>query len=293
MMARMMIQSRTNLSGIILSAQQVRDWDAFTIENEPISSIDLMERASEKAANWIMKQTWQNKTFRIFCGKGNNGGDGLAIARFLMQAGNQVSIYILEKGDPGSKDFEINLQRLRELPADIHFIQTPDNFPAIGSDEIVIDAIFGSGLNKPVEDVAAELIIHINSANAPIIAIDIPSGLYIDQSSLGNKIIEANHTLTFQCYKPAFVVQENAPYTGELHVLDIGLHAEFLKKEKFDKEMLNAEIIKSIYRPRNRFAHKGNFGHALLIGGSYGKMGAAILAAKACLHSGVGLLTCF
>lgn len=289
----MMIPPKTNLSSYILSAQQVRDWDAFTIEHEPVTSVDLMERAAEKVVDWITNQQWQNKTFRIFCGKGNNGGDGLAIARLLIGKGNPVSVYILEKGTTGSKDFEINLQRLRECSADIHFLQTMDHFPVLESHEILIDAIFGSGLNKPVEEIAAALIDHINHSNCLVVAIDIPSGLFTDQSSKGNKVIKADHTLSFQCYKYGLIVQDNAPFTGEVDILDIDLHPDYLNNTKFDSEMLNVEIIKSIYKPRNRFSHKGNFGHALLIGGSYGKMGAAVLAAKACLHSGVGLLTCF
>jgi NAD(P)H-hydrate epimerase len=277
-----------------LNAQQIRDWDQYTIANEPIASIDLMERAAKKCVEWIDKQNWQKKSFKIFCGKGNNGGDGLAIARLLHELDYTVLIYILEFGKPGSADFQINLQRLHELSfIDIHFIQSKENFPLINTEEILIDALFGSGLNKPLDGLTADLVDHINHSKAIVVSIDLPSGLFIDKSSKGSKVVETDHTLTFQCYKLALLIQENAPVIGEVHVLDIGLLKEFLQTQKFDQNFVEESFIKQIFKPRNTFAHKGNFGHALLIAGSYGKIGAAILAAKACLHTGVGLMTCY
>jgi hydroxyethylthiazole kinase-like uncharacterized protein yjeF len=278
----------------ILSAQQIREWDQFTMRHEPVASIDLMERAAGKCVEWIDGRKWQKKKFRIFCGKGNNGGDGLAIARLLMHLDYEVLVYILEFGKPGSEDFQINLQRLHEdLFTQIHFIQASENFPEINESDILIDALFGSGLNKPLRELAADLVDHINSSASVIVSIDLPSGMFSDQSSKGNKIIQARYTLTFQTYKTGLLVQENAACTGELHVLDIGLHPEFLNTGNFNRQLITGNFARQIYKPRNRFAHKGNFGHALIIAGSYGKMGAAILAAKACLRSGVGLLTSF
>jgi ADP-dependent NAD(P)H-hydrate dehydratase / NAD(P)H-hydrate epimerase len=278
----------------ILNAQQIKAWDAYTIEHEPIASIDLMERASLNCMGWIEKKQWQKKTFKIFCGKGNNGGDGLAIARLLCELDYNISVFILEFGKPGSDDFQTNLQRLHELDfTEIHFLQSKENFPLINTDDILIDALFGSGLNKPLEALAADLVDHINRATATVVSIDLPSGLFIDRSSKENKVVEADYTLTFQCYKLALLLQENASFIGEVHVLDINLHPDFLRDQNFDCVFIERNFIKQIYKTRNEFAHKGNFGHALLIAGSYGKMGAAVLAAKACLHSGVGLLTCY
>jgi len=278
----------------ILNAQQIRAWDAFAIENEPIASIDLMERAASKCVEWIEKQNWQKKAFKIFCGKGNNGGDGLAIARLLYELDYTVSVYILEFGKAGSEDFQINLQRLHELAfTEIHFLQSKEHFPLINTDEILIDALFGSGLNKPLESLAADLVDHINHSKALTVSIDLPSGLFIDQSSKGNNVVEADHTLTFQCYKLGLLMQENAFFIGDVHVLNIGLHLDYVQNQNFEQVFVEKEFIKQIFKPRNAFAHKGSFGHALLIAGSYGKIGAAILSAKACLHSGVGLLTCY
>lgn len=278
----------------ILSSKEIREWDNYTILHEPIASIDLMERAATKCFEWIKSHQLKQSSFKIFCGKGNNGGDGLAIARLLHQHKYNVSVYILESGKKGSEDFEINLQRLKELSfSEIHFLQTKEDFPIINSNDIVIDALFGSGLNKPLQNLAAELVEHINQAKATVISIDLPSGLFIDESSKNNVVVKANHTLTFQCYKLGLLVQENASFIGEVHVLDIDLVPKFLQTEKFNQRFVTETFAKEIFKPRNDFAHKGNFGHALLIAGSYGKMGAAVLSAKACLHSGVGLLTCY
>ena len=278
---------------VIPNAQQVREWDAYTIQHEPVLSIDLMERAATKCVEWIESQPWQQKHFRVFCGKGNNGGDGLAIARLLFKKKYAVSVYITELGKQGSQDFQTNLQLLHELSfTTLHFIQGEDQFPNIIRNEIVVDALFGSGLNKPLKDLPALLVRHINKSEATIVSVDLPSGMLMDSSSKGNNVVAADHTLTFQSYKLALLVQENAPLIGEVHVIDIGLDPAFIDTRDFDKEMLTQALIKKIFKPRNRFAHKGDFGHALLVCGSYGKIGAAVLAAKACIHSGVGLLTC-
>jgi len=278
----------------ILKADQIRSWDQYTIEHEPVASIDLMERAATKCFEWLDNNGWFVHSFSIFCGKGNNGGDGLTIARMLTVSGCKVSVYILEFGHKGTDDFQTNLARLHQYPAvDIHFIQEESNFHTLSQETVIIDALFGSGLTRPLEGFTAKLVDHINNSGCIVIAIDVPSGMSVDQSSKGNKIVKAKYTLSFQCYKLAFLVAENADFIGEVIILDIGLLPEFLGSLDTNFELVDKPIIRSIYKPRNRFAHKGNFGHAMIIAGSYGKMGAAVLAAKACLRSGVGFLTCF
>ena len=277
----------------ILSAEEIRSWDQYTILHEPIASIDLMERAATKCTDWLIEQFPGAPSFGIFCGKGNNGGDGLAIARMLMEKKFSVTIYILEFGHKGTDDFQTNLARLHKLPAAaIHFIQNEEHFHPIPAGEIIIDALYGSGLNRKLEGVTANLVNYINNTVNTVIAIDIPSGLFTDRSSIGNIVVEADHTLSFQCYKPAFLFAENEEWIGEIHILDIGLHHDFYKTVSSRYELLDDEIIYSIHKPRKQFSHKGSFGHALIVAGSYGKMGAAVLAAKACLRSGVGLVTC-
>ncbi len=276
----------------ILSAEEIRLWDQYTIRHEPIASIELMERAAGKCVEWLEENGYVEKQFTIFCGKGNNGGDGLAIARLLAEKNYLVSVNILESGHKGTEDFQTNLARIHQYPGvDIRFIQTEENFHQLKKDDIIIDAMFGSGLNRGVDGVTAKLVEHINDSGSEIISIDIPSGLFTDSSSTGNTIIKARHTLSFQCFKLAFLVAENAEYIGEVHILDIGLHNDFYNLIHSPNELVDDTIIHTIYKPRSRFAHKGNFGHALLVAGSYGKIGAAVLSAKACMRSGAGLLT--
>jgi len=277
----------------LFPAEDIRLWDQYTIQHEPIVSIDLMERAAGKCVDWLERHSYTDKPFHIFCGKGNNGGDGLAIARMLSERKFSVTVHILEFGHKGTDDFQTNLARLHQYPDTlIRFIQTEENFPALAKDDIIIDALFGSGLNRGLEGVTAKLIQHINDSGNPVIAIDIPSGLFTDKSSKGQPVIQAHHTLSFQCYKLAFMLAENSDFIGEVHILDIGLHPDFHPTVFTKYELADAILIRSIYKPRNRFGHKGIFGHALIVAGSYGKTGAAILSSKACLRSGAGLLSC-
>ena len=277
----------------IYSAHQIQNWDAYTILHEPIASIDLMERAAQKCVDWFFANGFQNKSFKIFSGKGNNGGDGLAIARLLFLNDIPVEVYILEFGKIGSDDFQANLQRLHELPVTIHFIQGPEHFPDLLVTDIIIDALFGSGLNKPLEGLTKQLVVFLNASSNKIISIDLPSGLFVDRSSKNSLAIKADTTLTFQTLKKAFLVAENEGYAGKIHLLNIGLHPGFLKEQKSNTQFLEREDITRIFQPRKSFSHKGNFGHALLVGGSYGKIGAIVLAVNACLRSGVGLATTY
>ncbi|WP_090658335.1 NAD(P)H-hydrate dehydratase [Parafilimonas terrae] len=275
----------------ILSAQQIHGWDAYTIANEPITSVNLMERAATACTDYITQQNFFNKPFKVFCGKGNNGGDGLAVARQLLQQHFDVSVYIIEFGAAGTGDFQTNLQRLHELTVNIHFIQDEGFFPVINKNDIVIDALFGSGLNRPLKDLSAALVQHINQSEAFVISIDVPSGMFIDKSSINNAVVRANVTLTFQQYKLCFLVAENAENTGKLIILDIGLLPGFLNDIETVFQTADAASIQHIYKPRKPFSHKGSYGHALIIAGNTGKMGAALMAAHACLRAGAGLTT--
>ncbi|MCW3118786.1 MAG: NAD(P)H-hydrate dehydratase [Chitinophagaceae bacterium] len=276
----------------IFNAAEIKAWDQFTIQHEPISSIDLMERAAGMCVEWIKQNELLSHPFIIFCGKGNNGGDGLAIGRMLAELFCNVTVYIIESGYMGTAEFQVNLARLHQTRADIRYIQTEENFHELNPPAIIIDALFGAGLNRPLEGITAKLAAHINHSRCGVMAIDIPSGLFTDQSSKGNIAVKANDTLSFQCYKTAFLVAENAEFIGKIHLLDIGLHPQFYRSTDNLLAIADWDIIHSIYKPRNRFAHKGTFGHALLVAGSYGKIGAAVLSAKSCLRSGAGLLTC-
>lgn len=277
---------------MILNASQIRAWDAFTIEHEPIKSIDLMERAALACFHWLEMKDLTSRSFQIFCGKGNNGGDGLALGRILLQAGARVDIYVLSPENMGTADFQCNLLRWKDYSTrEIHWLNESKDFPTLVSNSVVIDALFGSGLNRPLEGINALLINYLNEHAKEIISIDLPSGLMSDTLEIGVPIIQASHTLSFQSPKLAFYFPENEQFIGEIHLLDIGLSAGFLHQVVPEISLINQELVEKIYKPRQRFSHKGTFGHALLLAGSYGKTGAALLAAKACMHSGVGLLT--
>lgn len=277
---------------LILSAKQIHDWDQYTIRNKPVASIDLMESAAIRCFQWIQQHNLLPNKFTIFCGKGNNGGDGLALARLLTRQGGEVMVHILELGQKGTDDFQTNLTRLHEAGIAVHYIQSPGHFPAVPAGNIIIDALFGTGLNRRLDGLTARLVEHINAIPATIISIDMPSGLLADDSSKGFPVIKAHITLSFQCLKLAFMMAENAAYTGDVQVLDIGLLQNYLSGIHIETLLVEEDLVKTLYRPRGRFSHKGNFGHAALIAGSYGFMGAAVLSAHACLRGGVGKLTC-
>ena len=275
----------------ILSAETIRAWDEYTMQHEPIASIDLMERAAGSCLSWLENNGYLGRSFTIFCGKGNNGGDGLALARLLSAQDCPVTVHILEFGHIGTEDFQINLARLHQTAVEVRFIQGEEHFYRCPAEDVVIDALLGSGLNRTLEGVTALLVEHLNNLGNEILSIDIPSGLFVSRSSRGNTVVRASHTLSFQVWKPAFLVPENEEWVGQVHILDIGLHPAFLASARSEATLLDPSVIQDIYKPRQPFSHKGNFGHALLMVGSHGKIGAAVLAGRACLRSGVGLLT--
>ncbi len=277
----------------ILPVEKIRQADAYTISHEPIADIDLMERAAGQLFRWIKKRVDKSHRFFVFAGLGNNGGDGLATSRLLTEAGYDVSVYVVRFSDKNSDSFQINYDRFLEFGNNkLHDLKKDEPLPEIGEDDIVIDALFGSGLTRPVKGFPGEVIHHINSSPALKIAIDVPSGLFVDACSTASdgKIVRADYTLTFQFPKLAFLMPENDAFAGSWHVLDIGLHEHFIHDVKVNNSYVLRQDAAYILRPRKKFSHKGTYGHALLIAGSYGKMGAAVLAAHAALRSGVGLL---
>ena len=304
----------------ILPVEKIREADAFTIENEPIDSVDLMERAASKVYEWFMQRCKTKEVYvKIFCGIGNNGGDGLALARMLYFSGIIPQVFIVRYSDKMSRDCEINFDRLKESRdvtpvaseslVPMYDIFSEDDFPQIYDNDIIIDAIFGSGLNIPIEGFTAELIKYINKSNAIKIAIDMPSGLFAcggQQSTvngqqhspiahgsqlIAHSILKADYTLSFQFPKLAFMFPEYDAFVGKWEVLDINLHKDFIDNVETLNFYTTEDVVKPIIRKRTKFSHKGTYGHALLVAGSSGKTGAALLAAEACMRTGVGLLT--
>jgi len=278
----------------ILPIDKVREADAYTIKNEPVDSIDLMERAAKACYKWMSKNFASTDRIKIFCGLGNNGGDGLAIARLLAKKDFRVEVFVLRYSDKSSEDFEINLENLKyQKKVHINEIKTAEDLPASIDAEWIVDAIFGSGLSKPVTGFIADVIMYLNKQKAQIAAIDIPSGLFADKSTVdsGGAIIHADITLSFEFAKKAFMYAENLPFVKEWEIMRINLHPGFVNSvEKADYFTMKKDVAKMI-KKRRKFDHKGRFGHALLIAGGYGKMGAAVLSSEACLRTGAGLLT--
>ena len=277
----------------ILPVEKIREADAYTIANEPVESVDLMERAASQCYKWLKKRIAKNRPVRIFCGPGNNGGDGLVIARLMSDYHKNISVYIVRYSEKSSDDFLSNSERLKEChEVKVTEIREGDKLPDISDGDVVIDAIFGSGLSKPVRDFPAPVIRHINNSKAMVVAIDMPSGLFCDTHSdyRAGAVVQADYTVTFQMPKLAFLFPENDAFVGDWILLDIGLSEEFIRNAETKNFLVTKEVAASLLRPRAKFAHKGHFGHALLIAGGYGRMGAAILTAEACLRSGVGLL---
>jgi yjeF C-terminal region, hydroxyethylthiazole kinase-related/yjeF N-terminal region len=278
----------------LFTCKQIAEIDRKTIEMEPISSIDLMERASAQATNWLLENTERFQHFLLFAGPGNNGGDALAVARMLAYHEYKCTLFLLDLGRELKGDPPINWQRLEEQRKVIlKKIESENDFPLITSEDIVIDGLFGSGLNKPLEGLAASLVRFMNNSSARIISIDVPSGLFGEDNSanVGGEIVEASQTLTFQFPKLSFLFAENRVFTGDWKVLPIDLHPLAIDQTESPFFYLESDFISGRIQKRDKFSHKGSFGHALLIAGSYGKMGAAVLASKACLRSGTGLLT--
>jgi hydroxyethylthiazole kinase-like uncharacterized protein yjeF len=279
----------------IFTSSQVRDIDRYTIENEPVPSADLMERAAGEVFEWIMNRYSMSDRFLIFAGPGNNGGDGLVLARLLHNAGFKTSVYYLSFTEKVTEDWKLNYDRLSGTGYPfLNVIRTAAELPALTLKDIVIDSIFGSGLTRSAEGIAAETIKFINRSGCEVISIDLPSGLFGEDNSgnIRENIIRACHTLTFQFPKLAMMFSDNFPYTGQWHALSIGLHPAGIASASTPYYYTEAADIAPLIIARNKFDHKGIYGHGLLVAGSKDKAGAAVLAARAALRTGIGLLTC-
>ncbi len=274
----------------ILSAAQLREADAFTIDRENLGPGELMERAALAFTQWFETHCGREKEVAIFCGPGNNGGDGLAIARLLNERNYLVSTFLPQTDSTFSEDFNLNLERLPDLVPVIRFQNLKDLETQSLGNTCIIDALFGTGLNRPLSGLYAETIRFLNELQPEIISIDVPSGLYTDSAAPPEAaIIKASQTVTFSSPKLAFLLPQNQVFVGEMNVVPIGLNIGFMAGVHAQHYFTEVELIKEKWQTRPKFAHKGNFGHGLLLAGSYGKMGAAVLATRACLRSGIGL----
>ena len=279
----------------LFRSDQIKQIDEHTINEEPVASIDLMERAAGQILIWYIQRFDRSKRIFIFAGPGNNGGDGLALARMLKSNRYEPVVCYIEFTEKTTEDWKTNLLRLnKESNVEIVYVKGTDQIPVISNSDVIIDAIFGTGLTRPAGGLAGDVIRFINLSRAAIISVDIPSGLFGEDNSSNNyeTIISADFTLSFQFPKLSFMFAENAPYLGEWIILPIGLNQNAVRNTLSPFVFLEKNDVAGILRKRNKFDHKGIFGHGLLVSGSYGKMGAAVIGAEAALRTGIGLITC-
>ena len=276
----------------ILSAKSIRTVDAKTIEYNHIRSHELMEMAASAFFYYFLsKYDIKDNTVALFCGTGNNGGDGIAVARMMHTVGYAVRLFIIETSDKYSDDCAINVDRAVKAGVDVTKITSVDQLPNLNDITVIIDAIFGTGLSRELLGLAKDVIEKINEIQKIVVSIDIPSGLFMHQPT--SLAIRANETVTFQIPKLALFLPLNHQFVGNLSMLEIGLDAKAISEEETDTYYLTDASMADKLKPLDKFAHKGTQGHALIVGGSLGKIGAVWLSSKAALRSGCGLVTAF
>lgn len=282
----------------LLTARQIQEGDSYTIAHEPISSIDLMERASKAFVKAFVKAFTQRYTntaqvIAIYCGTGNNGGDGLAIARILneQEGYHTVSVKIARFSEKASDDFNINLQRLRHTEVQVSEFNTVDELGAEPA-QIIIDALLGNGLNKPLGGEYQKLVSQINNWNRTVVSVDVPTGFAgegdIDPEAT---MIKAQLAITFQQPKINFLLPESKYALKNWLAVDIGIDQEFTQQLNSPYQFIEEADITRMLKPRGRFSNKGTYGHALIVAGQARTMGAALLSASACVQAGAGLTT--
>lgn len=274
----------------LLNAAQIRQWDSATVQRQLISSLTLMERAANACTDWLYTHFSAATPFLVLCGTGNNGGDGLAITRLLLARGYAASALLVKHTDHLSADCAANLEALKTAAgASCGILREGQFITSIPTEIVLVDALFGTGLNRPLEGYMAEFVQRLNELPNSIVAIDLPSGMPADDLPVADAaIVRATHTLTFQQFKRGMLHPEAGRYCGELHRLDIELDEDFIAKAGGHWHTLDRIIVRDIYRPRNFFSHKGLFGTAFVIAGSCGLMGAALLAVNAAGRAGAG-----
>ncbi|MCC6721202.1 MAG: NAD(P)H-hydrate dehydratase [Bacteroidia bacterium] len=277
----------------VYTSEKIKEWDKYTIENEPISSVDLMERAANACTEWIINHISPEYKIIIICGDGNNGGDGLAIGRLLLHYKYIIEI-LISNSEKRSSDNYTNLKRIENYNPSLIKVINEESFFKFNQNSVIIDCIFGVGFKPPVDNFWKGVINSINDTGCKIISIDLPSGLPAEPENENEQnIVKAWHTLTFQVPKISLLMPGWGDFTENFTVININLNSDFILQNPTKLNYFTIEDAKKIFIRRNRFSHKGNYGHALLIAGNEGKCGAAIMSSRACIKSGAGLVSCF
>lgn len=274
------------------NTSQIKSLDQYTIEHEPITSIDLMERAADVLYDNYLSTFSYNQPICIVAGPGNNGGDALALARMFLHTSLDVKVVLIHTGKL-STDCKTNRQRLiKKFPGSITELTNEFVAPEVSSSTILIDGLFGSGLTRPLNGIFADAVNWMNHSGCKVFAIDIPSGLQGEENpDLNVPIVKANNTFSLQFPKLAFLLPENAEFVGRWKVLDIGILPKAISETESHFTLLENSDIQLILKDRPKFSHKGTFGHALILAGSKGMAGASVMSAKATIRSGAGLVT--
>jgi hydroxyethylthiazole kinase-like uncharacterized protein yjeF len=275
----------------LLTSPQIREADAYTIANEPITSINLMERAAKAFVGWFVNHfPDKNQAVSIYCGTGNNGGDGLAIARMLHgHHYKAINVKVTRFSDNASDDFNANLKRLQKLP--LIEMNSGDDLP-VEESPVIIDAMLGSGLNKPLSGDYKKLVQYLNSLEKTVVAVDIPTGFFaegkIDPKA---EVLKADLVITFQQAKINFLLPESGPFINCWEAVNIGIDEGFVQSLNSPYQFVGEKDIRRLLKPRHKFSNKGTYGHALIVAGQAKTMGAALLSSSACAHAGAGLTT--
>ncbi|EAS19004.1 sugar kinase, yjeF family [Flavobacteria bacterium BBFL7] len=280
----------------ILSAQQLAEADQSTIDKNQITSNDLMEHIAKLIFDRIHQRLQGSPVpIKIFCGIGKNGGDGLALSRHMIQHGYHVTTYVTNYSKKRAPEFLFHYDKIKEVTKDWPILLSSEkDFPELHPQDIIIDAIFGTGINRPIDGWMAQLVHYLNKTPAFKLAIDMPSGLYANNSQdIDSPIIQAQHTFSFETPKLSFFLPETGHYAGTFEVVPIGLDPEYMMKAEPLAQIISSDAAKSMYKPRKKFSHKGDFGHVLTMAGSKGKIGAAVLATGAAVNMGAGKVTAY
>ena len=276
----------------ILSSKEIRTVDAKTIVYKGIQSYELMEMAASAFTDYFIHNYYiQKSSVALFCGTGNNGGDGVAVAHYLHLVGYSVKLFMIEASSSYSRDCLLNIDRAEKEGVDITKVTSVEEIPCLDNINIIIDAIFGTGLSRPLNGLAKDVIERINTLQKTVVSIDIPSGLFMSKPT--TLAINATETVTFQIPKLALFLPLNYQFVGKLTIVDIGLDAKAIAEAVTDMYYLTDYSMSRLLKPLDKYTHKGVQGHALIVGGSLGKIGAVTLASKAALSSGCGLVTAY
>lgn len=274
----------------IFSAAQIRRCEEATLQNDGITSVELMRRAADACAQHLMRNYPGLRTFYIFAGTGNNGGDGLATAEILTSHGFPCTVFTDGSSGRCSQEFKFYLARLRKNSRVRIAGFSQAESTVFKENALFIDALFGTGMNRKIEGHSAEMVRLLNNSASTTIAIDIPSGLFADHILPADfPVVRADETMSFQFYKKSFLHPETAVFCGKISILDIGLSTAFIAEEQTSFATESLRAVQKIYHPRLDFSHKGTYGKTLIVAGSYGKMGAAVLATMAALRAGSGI----